>query len=109
MSDLERLMHFQICAVHLATGMVQEHRFDPIRRWRFDFAWPARMLALEVEGGTYSGGRHTTGAGFEKDAEKYAEAAISGWTVLRVTGKQVKSGMAIDWLERLMGVCPEAA
>ncbi len=30
---------------------VLEYRFHPIRRWRFDGAWPARMLAFEVEGG----------------------------------------------------------
>ena len=49
------------------------------RRWRFDFAWPDRMLALEVEGGTYSRGRHTRPEGFERDCEKYAEATIRGW------------------------------
>jgi len=62
-----------------------EHRFHPTRRWRFDFAWPSKKIAVEIEGGTWTGGRHTRGAGFQKDCEKYNAAAVLGWTVLRFT------------------------
>lgn len=65
--------------------LVAEHRFAPPRRWRFDFADPAAMVAVELEGGTFSGGRHTRGAGFEADAIKYNRAASLGWTVFRLT------------------------
>lgn len=77
-----------------------ELRFHPTRRWRFDCAWPDRKLAVEVEGGVYMQGRHSRGTGMEADAEKYAEAAIHGWTVIRVTPRQVKNGQAIGWIER---------
>jgi hypothetical protein len=60
-----------------------EFRFHPVRRWRFDYAWPAHKLALEVEGGVWTGGRHTRGAGFVKDMEKYNEAAAAGWRLIR--------------------------
>lgn len=79
---------------------VTELRFHPSRRWRFDCAWPDRKLAVEVEGGVFVQGRHSRGLGMEKDTEKYAEAAILGWTVLRVTPRQVKSGQALNWIER---------
>lgn len=79
-----------------------DHRFHPRRRWKFDFAWPALMLAVEVEGGVWHGGRHTTGKGFTEDCVKYNEAALLGWTVLRVTGDQVGDGTAIDWIRRAM-------
>lgn len=79
-----------------------EHDYDAGRRWRFDFAWPDLMVAVECEGGTYTGGRHTTGAGFEKDAEKYAEAVARGWTVLRFTQRQITSGAALEALERVL-------
>lgn len=59
------------------------------RRWRFDFAWPWLMVAVEVEGATFAGGRHTRGSGFAADAEKYNAAAEHGWTVLRYTGGQI--------------------
>lgn len=58
------------------------------------------MLAVEVEGGVYSGGRHTRGAGFTKDCEKYNEAILFGWRVLRFTGEQVNDGTAIRMIQR---------
>lgn len=62
-----------------------EHRFHPKRKWRFDYAWPDVRLALEVEGGVWTGGRHTRGSGFLGDMEKYNAAAAMGWRVLRCT------------------------
>lgn len=73
---------------------VGQFRFHPKRKWQFDFAWPEHKLAVEIEGGTYSGGRHTRGKGFEDDCEKYNEALLLGWRVLRFTGKMVNSGEA---------------
>lgn len=73
---------------------VQEHRFDQTRRWRFDLAWPDRMLAVEVDGGTWTGGRHTSGTGYERDAEKLNAAVLAGWRVLRFTTGMVRQGAA---------------
>jgi very-short-patch-repair endonuclease len=81
----------------------REHRFDPVRRWKFDFAMPEQMIAVEVEGGTFTSGRHSRGAGYERDCEKYAEAAIAGWRVIRATTAQAKSGTALEWVKRMMG------
>lgn len=75
-------------AVCRAAGLpepIAEFRFAPPRKWRFDWAWPLRKCAIEVEGGAFSGGRHTRGAGFLKDMEKYNAAVLGGWKVLRVT------------------------
>jgi hypothetical protein len=59
--------HDTFAAVIAAAGLpapVREHRFAPPRRWRFEYAWPAHRLALEVEGGTWTGGRHVRGRGY---------------------------------------------
>ncbi|EIP99360.1 hypothetical protein OpiT1DRAFT_03874 [Opitutaceae bacterium TAV1] len=64
---------------------VAEHKFHETRRWRFDYAWPRYRVALEVEGGVWTGGRHTRGKGFLGDVEKYNTAAAMGWRVLRCT------------------------
>lgn len=69
---------------------VKELRFSPPRRWRFDYAWEAGKVALEVEGGVWTGGRHTRGKGFLADMEKYNTATVMGWRVLRVTPDQLK-------------------
>lgn len=86
------------------TGWVREYRFHPIRKWRFDFAFPdkEKMIAIECEGAVYTRGRHTRGKGFTEDCDKYNEATIIGWRVLRVTTEQVASGKAIEWIERIL-------
>lgn len=81
---------------------VREFRFAPPRRWRFDYAWPLEKLALECDGGVWTQGRHTRGAGVEKDNEKLNTAIVAGWRVLRVTPKQIQDGSALGWLERVM-------
>jgi very-short-patch-repair endonuclease len=89
-SELELLLEAQILTAGLPQP-IKEYVFHPTRKWRTDFAYPDIKLAIEVEGGSWSGGRHTTGTGFEKDCEKYNEAAILGWTVIRVTSKMINS------------------
>lgn len=62
-----------------------EHKFHDTRLWRFDYAWPSRRVALEVEGAVWTNGRHSRGSGKVKDMEKYSEAACLGWRLLYVT------------------------
>lgn len=62
-----------------------EYRFHPVRRWRFDFAWPSVKVAVECEGGTWTRGRHTRGSGYRGDCEKYNVATAAGWRVFRCT------------------------
>lgn len=63
----------------------RELRFAPPRRWRFDFACPDAWVAIEVDGGAYTQGRHTRGKGYENDCEKLNAATVLGWAVFRVT------------------------
>lgn len=81
---------------------VAEYRFHLERRWRFDWAFPALLLAIEVEGGAWTGGRHTRGGGFEKDLEKYAEALTLGWRILRVSPSWIRDGRALGYIERIL-------
>jgi hypothetical protein len=86
----------------------REFRFAPSRRWRFDYAWPDRRLALEREGGTWTGGRHVRGRGYEADCEKYNAAALAGWTVLRVTTAMLQDGRALTLLQLALATTGEA-
>lgn len=70
---------------------VREYQFAENRGWRFDFAWPDLKVAVEVEGGVWSQGRHTRGQGFIDDCEKYSAAAEFGWLVLRYTERDLNS------------------
>lgn len=68
----------------------REYVFHKKRKWRFDFAWPDLLIAVEVEGGIWVGGRHVRGEGYEADCEKYNEAQLAGWMVLRFTPGMLK-------------------
>lgn len=69
---------------------MREHRFDAVRRWRFDFAWVRQRVAVEIEGGAWTQGRHTRGVGFGADCAKYNAATLAGWRVLRFTGDMLR-------------------
>jgi very-short-patch-repair endonuclease len=81
---------------------VRECIFAPPRKFRFDFAFPDKLLGVEVDGGTWGRSRHTSGSGFEKDCEKFAIAAARGWRVIRVVPSQIKSGAALRWIEEAL-------
>ena len=67
----------------------REVKFHPTRRWRFDFAYVEQRIAIEVEGGTWVGGRHVHPSGYRSDCEKYNQAARLGWRVVRVVPELV--------------------
>ena len=76
----------------------REYRFHPDRKWRADFAHlPSRTL-IEIEGGAWVAGRHNRGSGFVRDAEKYLEATLFGWRVVRLTERQLSA----DWIDRII-------
>lgn len=93
-SPLERLF-LDHCRLAGLPEPAAEHPVMAGRRWRFDFAWPTHMVAMEVEGGTWANGRHNRGRGYESDVGKYNAATLAGWKVLRATGSMVRSGEAL--------------
>lgn len=68
---------------------IPEHRFHPVRKWRWDYAYPASKLAIEVDGGVWVGGKHGRGSGIVKDHEKRNAGAVLGWRLLLVQPKQL--------------------
>jgi hypothetical protein len=80
----------------------REFIFHKKRKWRFDLAWPDLLIAVEVEGGIWTGGRHVRGEGYEADCEKYNEAQLAGWMVLRFTPGMIKRGKAWPVIEKAL-------
>lgn len=91
-----------------------EYKFHPTRRWQVDFAWIDEKIILEVEGEIYGTGKkcfycgvrptggHSSVSGILRDIEKYNEASIHGWLVLRVLPEELdlENGKAFNLLER---------
>jgi hypothetical protein len=80
----------------------REVRFHSTRKWRFDFAWPSMRLALEVEGGIWTGGAHGRGTGISRDIEKYNYATAMGWAIIRTTPSKLSTGETIAFLKATM-------
>ena len=78
---------------------VREHKFHPKRRWRFDIAWPEYKIAVEIDGGVWTSGRHTRGSGYVKDMEKFNWAAKLGWRVFKFTPQQVVNNEAMLFMQ----------
>jgi len=82
-------------------ALEREFKFHETRKWRADFAhMPSRTL-IEIEGGIWIRGRHTSPRGFAADAEKYLEATLAGWRVLRLVDQQIK----VPTIERIIALC----
>lgn len=78
-SDLEDKLLAAWKKEHPKIPIETQHRFHPTRRWRFDFAFPAIYLAIEVQG--YGHG-HASYMGMATDYEKHNEAIRHGWVVM---------------------------
>lgn len=102
-SYLEQLA-FQIKAFKHPTPE-REITFHPTRKWRFDLAWPDIKVAVEYQGGIFSRrASHSSISGIQRDQEKSNEAQLHGWIVIYANAFTVKSGQAVDWVNRAIAL-----
>ncbi len=80
-----------------------EYRFDPVRRWRFDLAWPEYKLYAECDGGIWIHGGHNRGAQMKKDWAKRNAATIAGWRGLWVEPKDLLSTEFMETIKKALG------
>ena len=90
------------CNVYGLPKPDKEIKFLDTRRFRFDYGFRAQKVAVEVEGGVWIQGRHTRGAGYVKDMEKYNLATLEGWKVLRFTPQQLKKAETYLMIKKLL-------
>jgi hypothetical protein len=102
-TTLRDKLFLEQCKAHGLPAPVAEYRFalEIGRQWRFD--WLFDFVALEVEGGAFTQGRHTRGQGFVEDIDKYNEAQIMGYLVLRCTPEDIETGAVFGLLKRALG------
>jgi hypothetical protein len=81
---------------------LREVKAIPGRKFRFDFQ--VKDLLIEVQGGIFQRGGHSTGVGISRDCEKGVLATLEGYHHWAVTSAMVKSGEALHWVMVYMGM-----
>lgn len=101
-----------LCLAHGLPLPEREFKFHQERGWKIDFSWQFydatrgyTRVALEVEGGAFKGHGHRSVGKFLRDVEKYNELALAGWTLLRCTTDDIKTGTVFALLKRVLP-CP---
>lgn len=97
-----RELHFTRVLVGEGPGIRERLKMARLKDFRFDFAWPDYMVALEMDGGGFVVGGHSRGAGMRSDCEKLCTAVAMGWRVLRVVPDHVKDGRAVQWIRQTL-------
>lgn len=69
-----------------AADLPQPHSNSLIGKWEVDFLWPAIKLVVEVDAIS----SHTSPFHFERDRRKDQELTLLGYTVIRVTARQLE-------------------
>jgi hypothetical protein len=101
-ADTRRRVFFEALRLNGIESPEFEYKFHSERKWRFDYCWPSKMIALEVEGGVFSNGRHTRGTGFMNDIDKYNNAALLGWRLIRTTPSYLTSQLNIELIKEIL-------
>ena len=78
---------------------VAQFLFDSERKYRFDFAWPGRKLAVEIQGGLWVAGGHGGGKRALEDYRKHNEAVRLGWIVIYIAADMLDTTEALDMVE----------
>lgn len=81
---------------------IAEYRFAPPRKWRFDYCWVDKGIALEEQGGLFVGGRHVRGAALLQEHEKLNAAALAGLRVLFASPQTIRSREMLATLTSLL-------
>lgn len=93
-------------ALGLNWTLQPEHRFHPVRRWRFDWIWldeqgEPTMIAVEFDG-IFGGRSHTSIPGIMRDQEKLNHAQILGWRVYRANAGSVRDGSFQAFIDNVL-------
>ena len=105
-SELEKTLLFQVHNCHIP---VPETEWKAVagRKFRWDLAWPEFHLLVEIQGGTWGKGAHSTGSGLHRDYEKLNLATLAGFQCFMFDSDMVKSGQAINTIKDFFSLYAE--
>ena len=100
-TEVEDRLEAQLIEAGLV-GFEREYQAIEGRRFKWDFAFVKDRLLIEVQGGVWIMGGHSTGVGITRDCEKFSLASVNKWFTIPVTTDHVKSGKALEWIKQFL-------
>lgn len=91
---------WRLCA---GPSLIAEFKPIPGRNFRSDYAHESSRTLIELDGGIWFKGGHTSGTGKERDCEKDFLAALEGWRTIRLVPSMItmhRIGQLIWMLKR---------
>lgn len=98
----EREYRFAAHHVGLGKGIRKRLEDADMQDWRYDFFFADYDLAVELNGGNWSGGRHTRPQALQSEYRKINAAALLGHTLLIFDTGMVKSGEAVQRVKAII-------
>lgn len=77
-----------------------EVKIIPARKFRFDYVQKDTKVAIEINGGTWGKGGHSSGKGLERDYTKLNLAQEIGYTVFQLSTNMITK----EWLSVISGL-----
>lgn len=74
---------------HPDIDLYHDYKFLDDRKYRGDFVHPESKVIIEIQGGIWIKGGHSTGRGIQRDCEKFCLAASRGWVVFPLTSEMI--------------------
>ena len=93
------LAYFKSCGL---PPPIIEYRFYLGRRHKSDFAWPTEKVALEVQGGVYTGQAHGSITGILKGIEKDNLYSMAGWLQLKCLPNTLLKQDTVNMIQRCL-------
>lgn len=97
-------MFQKLCFKIIGIEPIKEYKFHPTRRWRFDYAFIDSKVAIEIDGGVWISGRHNRASGYVKDMEKFNQAAMLGWRVLKFKPDEINNNETYDIIKKTISL-----
>jgi len=79
-----------------------QHPNSASRKWRADCVFPDYKLICEIDGGIWIRGAHGHPTDIIRNMTKQNDAMLLGFTVLRFTPAEVRSGHAVEFAQKVL-------
>jgi hypothetical protein len=79
-----------------------KHPNSASRKWRADCVFPDYKIFVEIDGGVWIRGAHGHPKDILRNMTKQNDAMLLGFTVLRFTPQEVRSGHAVEFTQKVL-------